>query len=65
MAGSTIQIAHALGARVAVTCSPKNFDYVTELGAELAIDYRGGDVVSPLRSWAPSGVNQVLAAHTD
>ncbi|WP_071287131.1 zinc-binding dehydrogenase [Mycolicibacterium llatzerense] len=65
MAGSTIQIAHALGARVAVTCSPKSFDYVTELGAELAIDYRGGDVVSPLRSWAPSGVNQVLAAHTD
>ncbi len=60
--GVAIQIARALGARVAVTCSPKNFDYVTELGAELAIDYRGGDVVSPLRAWAPSGVNQVLDA---
>lgn len=57
-----IQIARALGARVAVTCSPKNFDYVTELGADLAIDYRGGDVVSQLRAWAPSGVNQVLDA---
>ena len=34
-----IQIARALGARVAVTCSPRNFDDVTELGAELAIDY--------------------------
>lgn len=57
-----IQIARALEARVAVTCSPKNFDYVTGLGAELAIDYRGGDVVAQLRAWAPSGVDLVLDA---
>ncbi|WP_234791486.1 quinone oxidoreductase family protein [Mycolicibacterium mucogenicum] len=57
-----IQIARALGARVAVTCSPKNFDYVSALGADLAIDYRGGDVVTQLRAWAPSGVDQVLDA---
>jgi NADPH:quinone reductase-like Zn-dependent oxidoreductase len=57
-----IQIARALGARVAVTCSASNFGYVEGLGAERAIDYRGDDVVAATRDWAPDGVDLVLDA---
>lgn len=57
-----IQIARALGARVATTCSAGNGDYVMGLGADLAIDYRAGDVVAAVREWAPDGVDLVLDA---
>ena len=57
-----IQVAKALGARVAVTCGAANRDYVEGLGAEIAIDYRGGDVAGKLRTWAPGGVDLVLDA---
>lgn len=57
-----IQVAKALGARVAVTCGAGNSAYVEGLGAELAIDYRGGDVVAAVRQWAPDGVDLVLDA---
>lgn len=57
-----IQVAKALGARVAVTCGVDNHAYVGGLGAELAIDYRGGDVVGQIRKWAPDGVDLVLDA---
>ena len=57
-----IQIARNAGARVAVTCSPRNADYVKSLGAELAIDYRDGRVVDHARAWAPDGVDLVVDA---
>ncbi|MGV3480861.1 MAG: quinone oxidoreductase family protein [Sphingobium sp.] len=57
-----IQIARALGARVAVTCSAANADHVLALGAERAIDYRDGDVAEAVRGWAPGGVDLVLDA---
>lgn len=57
-----IQIARALGARVAATCSAGNADYVRQLGADEAIDYRQGDVVGAIRRWAPEGVDLVLDA---
>ncbi|WOK35997.1 NADP-dependent oxidoreductase [Sphingomonas sp. C3-2] len=57
-----IQIAVALGARVAVTCSAGNADYVAKLGAEKAIDYRQEDVVAAVNAWAPGGVDLVLDA---
>ena len=57
-----IQIAKALGARVAVTCGADNQAYVRELGAERAIDYRGGEVADKIRAWAPGGVDLVLDA---
>lgn len=57
-----IQIAKALGARVATTCSARNADYVRELGAERAIDYGSEDVVAAMRDWAPGGVDLVLDA---
>ncbi|HKX89570.1 MAG TPA: NADP-dependent oxidoreductase [Sphingopyxis sp.] len=57
-----IQVAKALGARVAVTCGADNQAYVRGLGAELAIDYRGGSVAEAVRKWAPDGVDLVLDA---
>jgi NADPH:quinone reductase-like Zn-dependent oxidoreductase len=57
-----IQIAKALGARVATTCSARNADYVRELGAEIAIDYASEDVAAAVRDWAPGGVDLVLDA---
>lgn len=57
-----IQVAKALGARVAVTCGADNQAYVQGLGAELAIDYRGGDLAGKVRAWAPGGVDLVLDA---
>lgn len=57
-----IQVARALGARVAVTCGADNQAYVRGLGAEVAIDYRGGDVANAVRQWAPDGVDLVLDA---
>lgn len=56
------QIAKAFGARVAVTCAAANADYVSSLGADLAIDYRAGDMPSAVRRWAPEGVDLVLDA---
>lgn len=55
-----IQLARMAGARVATTCSPRNFDYVTALGAECAIDYRQGDPYARIREWAPDGVDVVV-----
>lgn len=57
-----IQIVKAFGAQVAVTCAAANADYVSSLGADLAIDYRAGDVPSAVRRWAPEGVDLVLDA---
>jgi NADPH:quinone reductase-like Zn-dependent oxidoreductase len=44
-----IQLARSLGATVATTCSPRNTELVTQLGAQTVIDYRSTrfeDVVS-------------------
>ena len=57
-----IQVAKALGARVAVTCGADNQAYVRGLGAELAIDYRGGDVTGKILKWMPDGVDLILDA---
>lgn len=57
-----IQIARAVGARVATTCSPRNSDYVKNLGAERVIDYHSQDIVEAVREWAPEGVDLVLDA---
>ena len=58
-----IQIARAVGARVAVTCGARNADYVRALGAERAIDYAHEDVVAAVRDWTGgAGVDLVLDA---
>jgi NADPH:quinone reductase len=57
-----IQLAREAEAAVAATCGPHNLDYVRGLGAELAIDYRAGQVSEAVRAWAPEGVDLVLDA---
>ena len=57
-----IQLARHAGAEVAATCGPANQDYVRDLGAALAIDYRDGDVGAKLAQWAPRGVDMILDA---
>lgn len=57
-----IQIAVTLGARVAVTCSAYNADYVRALGAECVIDYRAEDVPQAVRRWALDRVDLVVDA---
>ena len=42
---NAIQLAVAAGYSVVTTASPKNFGYVRSLGAALAFDYKGKDVV--------------------
>ncbi len=58
--GFVVPLARAAGARVAATAGPDNLQYVTTLGAELAIDYRQGDIARALRSRFPNGVDLVI-----
>ncbi len=55
-----IQLARMAGAEVAATCGPQNLDYVRDLGADLAIDYRKGGTLDAVRAWAPDGVDLVI-----
>ena len=58
-----IQIAKMAGARVATTCSPRNFDYVASLGADHAINYREGDIVEQIMEKTKGkGVDRVIIA---
>lgn len=57
-----IQIARQVGARILTTCSASNADYVRQLGAEVAIDYRNSDVVEVVLEHCPGGVDLVLDA---
>ncbi|WP_165820216.1 zinc-binding alcohol dehydrogenase family protein [Microvirga sp. KLBC 81] len=61
--GSTnIQIARALGARVAATVrTPEKADLVRELGAEVVIALNDGDFVEAVRDWSEGrGVSTVI-----
>lgn len=58
--GFAIQLARMAGAEVATTCSAGNFEYVRQLGASHAIDYRAGSVVKAIRAWAPGGVDLII-----
>lgn len=55
-----IQLAKLAGAKVAATCGPANIDYVISLGADIAIDYRQGNVIEAVRAWSPEGVDLVI-----
>ena len=46
---AAIQIARWVGARVVVTCSAGKIDRCLALGADAAVDYRGGDVLAAVR----------------
>jgi NADPH:quinone reductase-like Zn-dependent oxidoreductase len=60
MGSFAIQFAKHAGAKVAVTCGPKNIDYVKGLGADLAIDYRSEDVEKAILAWSPGGVDLIV-----
>jgi NADPH2:quinone reductase len=60
MGSFAIQFAKHAGAKVAVTCGPKNLDYVKSLGADLAIDYRSQNILQAVLAWAPEGVDVIM-----
>lgn len=58
--GFAIQLAKMAGATVATSCSGDNLAYVRALGADIAIDYRDGNVAGATRRWAPDGVDLLV-----
>lgn len=57
---AAIQIARAIGARVAVTCSAGKMDACRELGADLVLERSPADWAAELKSAVPGGVDVVL-----
>ena len=57
---AAIQIAKAIGARIAVTCSPGKVDACRELGADLVIERSPHDWLGELQRAVPNGVDVVL-----
>src|SRR6188472_4246323 len=57
---AAIQIAKAIGARVAVTCSAGKVDACRELGADVVLERSPADWASALQQAVPDGVDVVL-----
>jgi putative PIG3 family NAD(P)H quinone oxidoreductase len=57
---AAIQIAAAIGARIAVTCSEGKIDACRQLGADLVLERSPADWVTELTAVVPSGVDTVL-----
>ena len=58
---AAIQIAKAIGARIAVTCSTSKVDACADLGADLVIDYTETDFAEATKEWTGGqGVDVVL-----
>jgi NADPH2:quinone reductase len=55
-----IQIAKAIGARIAVTCSSRKMDAVRDLRADLVLERSPADWLGELRAAVPGGVDVVL-----
>ncbi|TCI48488.1 MULTISPECIES: zinc-binding dehydrogenase [unclassified Exiguobacterium] len=59
--GYAIQLAKKLGLKVFTTASPENFDWVTSLGADVAIDYNVEDVTERIMELTDGrGVDLIL-----
>jgi NADPH:quinone reductase-like Zn-dependent oxidoreductase len=56
-----VQIAHNLGANVISTASPRNHDFVHQLGAAEVVDHTDPDWPEHVRKFAAGGVDKVLA----
>ena len=58
---AAIQIAKAIGARIAVTCSTSKVAACTDLGADLVVDYTAADFAEAVKEWTGGrGVDVVL-----
>ncbi len=58
---AAIQIAKAIGARIAVTCSTSKVTACSDLGADLVVDYTETDFVEAVKEWTSGqGVDVVL-----
>jgi putative PIG3 family NAD(P)H quinone oxidoreductase len=57
---AAIQIAKAIGARIAVTCSAGKADACRELGADIVLERSPSDWLGALRESAPDGVDVIL-----
>ena len=58
---AAIQIAKALGARIAVTCSTSKVAACTDLGADLVVDYTETDFAEAIKEWTGrQGVDVLL-----
>ena len=57
---AAIQIARAIGARIAVTCSARKADACRALGADLVLERSPSDWLAALRAEVPGGVDVVL-----
>lgn len=57
---AAIQIAGAIGARIAVTCSAGKMQACTDLGADLVLERSPADWSAALRAAIPAGVDTVL-----
>lgn len=57
---AAIQIAKAIGARIAVTCSAPKMDACRELGADLVVERSPADWAAALKAAVPGGFDAVL-----
>lgn len=57
---AAIQIAGAIGARIAVTCSAGKMDACRELGADVVLERSPNDWAADLKAAVPDGVDTVL-----
>lgn len=60
-----IQLAHQRGWEVAASASQRNHDYLTDLGASLAVDYHQPDWPHKVRQNYPDGVDGAIAIQPD
>ena len=62
MGSLAIQFAKLCGARVLATASSAaGMEFVTELGADMAAEGRHGDIIAAAKTFAPDGIDAVLA----
>jgi NADPH:quinone reductase-like Zn-dependent oxidoreductase len=57
---AAIQIAKAIGARIAVTCSAAKIDACRQLGADVVLERSPADWAAALKQAVPAGVDTVL-----
>jgi len=55
-----IQYAKLSGLTVAVTCSPRNFDYVKSLGADAVFDYNSATCSKDINTWSQDSIHHAF-----